>query len=94
MLIESKYEELFNRFEYFIGWVQFAETQEYGYVGEYCYHYQRNPVIENTFGGELDEQGDDWLPLRSGFFGGSRDKALETKVPFDGSVNEVRYLAG
>jgi hypothetical protein len=99
--IEADYIRTFNRFEYLFGLI-YADIWQlepygggwWGPVGRFAWmdhlHDPQSPrlLIEQ----ELEKQGSSWPPLQAGLFGGSLERARNSKAQFDMFLRKLNYF--
>ena len=86
---EVEYQGAFDRFEYLYALVHGDLYQKEGSMGRIwgpigCFLW-RTGILEEV-GHEIAEQGNNWLPLKAGFFGGSLERANEVREQINGLV--------
>jgi hypothetical protein len=90
----ADYYKAFDRFEYLFGLLSHIQREVMGlaggFVGAYCFHYYREPQIENQVGSEIERLGADWPPLKEGLFSGSPEELATKKRAFDEYVDSMR----
>lgn len=95
---QDQFQACFDRFEYLAGlactdmklqrrfhaWspVGMFAWRNHGYYGK---------EFVKSIDREIDQDGEDWLPLKAGMFGGSMDRLVAAKEVFDEIVVQVRF---
>ena len=78
----SEFDEVFDRLEFFCALVVADFGQQFSRhwipLGRFGWKYQNGGIhISRKIQIELEREGDNWLPLKSGFFGGSSARAVK-----------------
>ena len=96
---QEAYEDLFDRFEYFLGLTYASLTSEsfeqdtlWGPVGRFGW---RRRVVRNglylpsIIDEEIEQEGEAWAPFRSGLFGGDLEICKQKKKKYDAFLIQV-----
>jgi hypothetical protein len=100
VLHNEEYQRLFDHFEYFrclvhADWHKRLQRDACGSFGGFIqradrYRYPHNPFREIDI--ELERDGEDWSPLRAGFFEGSIERIREIKTEYDTWLRSIRNI--
>lgn len=100
--LDIKYDMIFDYFEYWLGLINvdrkyktFNEEQKsaWGPIGIFHWRYTYNTTESsvNIVGLEIDKFGDEWIPLKYGFFDARKERILEIKKRYDEHLKKVNW---
>lgn len=100
--LDSNYDRIFDYFEYLLGLINidrnhntFEESEErvWGPIGRFRWRYSYNPTESpiNLVNLEIDKFGDQWLPLKHGFFDGKKERVIEVKKRYDEFLRKLEW---
>ena len=84
-------ESAFDRWEYFLGLVEFHKSTIRGFLGRYHWKYRRDP-LPARFRKEVEAQGTAWQALSTGFFDGSLQQYQQTADRFQERLDRVHWF--
>lgn len=91
LFLGKSYEEAFDNFEILLA-LTVADCRRasggnpWGPIGRFGWKYRRHNSPFLSFVSHAKEQGDDWIALQNGFFGGSAQRFLETADAYQKNV--------